>query len=295
MRVAGQKMDLSDRILSATVRPKPIRARFEVRLEDGFQHRLEARLHHPVSHGGNTQLADLTARLRYRHPPHLDRLEPARLQRIPDAAQKHLHPDPGHDPGHRGPIHSRCPRPGVGRHTLPRVHQERRVIDKVEQVTEPASRILTRPTVQFDLHPSYRPEGRIRIRPLHGADVHRRVFEHCIPSLTDTLPSFPMRPGSPRLGVLRRLRPTPPSAGIGPIHHPPPGWEQAWSGIGMVPTFTVARSTGEAPGSTPAASPRLRRRPSPWPPGPEEQCRTRSFPPEMRSGSAPRTSPHPPD
>jgi hypothetical protein len=40
----------------------------------------------------------------------------------------------------------------------------------------------------------------------------------------------------------------------------------------MVPTFTVARSTGEAPGSTPAASPRLRRRPSPWPPGPEEHA-----------------------
>ena len=63
----------------------------------------------------------------------------------------------------------------------------------------------------------------------------------------------------------------------------------------MVPTFTAARSTGEAPGSTPAASPRLRRRPSPWPPSPREQYRTRSSPPEPSRRSAPRTSPHPPD
>jgi hypothetical protein len=59
----------------------------EIRLEDGFEHRLEAGLNHPVGHGGNTKLADLTARLRYRHPPHLDRLELARLQRIPNLAQ----------------------------------------------------------------------------------------------------------------------------------------------------------------------------------------------------------------
>jgi hypothetical protein len=68
------------------------------------------------------------------------------------------------------------------------VHQKHRVIDQVEEVAEPASWILTRPTVQFDLHPSYRPEGRIGVRPLHGASIHRRIFEHCILSLTDTLP-----------------------------------------------------------------------------------------------------------
>ncbi len=35
---------------------------------------------------------------------------------------------------------------------------------------------------------------------------------------------------------------------------------------GMVPVFTENRSIGLAPSSAPAASPRLRRRPSPWPP-----------------------------
>jgi hypothetical protein len=34
----------------------------------------------------------------------------------------------------------------------------------------------------------------------------------------------------------------------------------------MVPTFTIHRSVREAPSSTPAASPRLRRRHSAWPP-----------------------------
>jgi len=33
-----------------------------------------------------------------------------------------------------------------------------------------------------------------------------------------------------------------------------------------VPAFTITRSTREMPSSTPTASPRLRRRPSTWPP-----------------------------
>jgi hypothetical protein len=77
--------------------------------------------------------------------------------------------------------------------------------------------------------------------------------------------------GSPQLGVLRRLRPTPSSAGVGPIHHPP-GLEQAMEGSGWFPRSLLLGSTGEAPGSTPAASPRLRRRPSPWPPGPKSNA-----------------------
>jgi hypothetical protein len=45
-----------------------------------------------------------------------------------------------------------------------------------------------------------------------------------------------------------------------------------------VPTFTAVRSTDEVPGFAPTASPRLRRRPSPWPPGPDFQDPTRSSP-----------------
>src|SRR6266568_7147155 len=62
-----------------------------------------------------------------------------------------------------------------------------------------------------------------------------------------------------------------------------------------VPTFTAARSTGEASGSTPAASPRLRRSPSPWPPDPESGVPAESSPSLEPDGCAPPTSPHPPD
>ena len=61
-----------------------------------------------------------------------------------------------------------------------------------------------------------------------------------------------------------------------------------------VPTFTRSRSTGEAPSSTPAASPRLRRRHSPWPP-----CRLthrdRKFPTTRKPWVRTAPSPHPPD
>ena len=39
-----------------------------------------------------------------------------------------------------------------------------------------------------------------------------------------------------------------------------------WERCGMVPVFTVNRSISPASSFAPAASPRLRRRPSPWPP-----------------------------
>src|SRR5207302_10958266 len=49
---------------------------------------------------------------------------------------------------------------------------------------------------------------------------------------------------------------------------PPTGILLAGEGTaGMVPTFTLNRSPGEVSSYAPAASPRLRRRPSPWPPG----------------------------
>ena len=123
--------------------------------------------------------------------------------------RKRLHPDPGLDPGHRGLIDSRSPCPGVGGHPLPSVHQERRVVDEVEQVTEPAGGIISRPTVQLDLHPPYREVGRTSGSGHATAPVFTGASSDiAILSLTDTLPPFPMCTGFPRLGVLRRLRPT---------------------------------------------------------------------------------------
>ena len=63
----------------------------------------------------------------------------------------------------------------------------------------------------------------------------------------------------------------------------------------MVPTFISNRSTSEASSSTPAASPRLRRRSSPWPPG-RLSHRGQKFPATAKRHRV-RTaaSPYPPD
>jgi hypothetical protein len=53
---------------------------------------------------------------------------------------------------------------------------------------------------------------------------------------------------------------------------PPPTWTAGREGgRKTVPTFTINRSTGSVPSYSPAASPRVRRRPSPWPPGRQPQ------------------------
>ena len=49
-------------------------------------------------------------------------------------------------------------------------------------------------SVQLGLHPSYRQKGPSITGPVHGAGIHRRVFDHHSPSLSDTLPPFPMWP-----------------------------------------------------------------------------------------------------
>jgi len=59
---------------------------------------------------------------------------------------------------------------------------------------------------------------------------------------------------------------------------------------GTVPVFTDRRLTKEEPGYTPAASPRLRRRPSPWPPGPTKEASPEVAHPEVRQA---RTAPSP--
>src|SRR5712691_11389469 len=114
------------------------------------------------------------------HLPYFVRPELASLQRVPDLAQEGPDPDRGLDHGRGGLVDSCGPGALVGGHALPRVHQERRVVDEVEQVTEPAARIFGRPAVQLGLHPPYREIGRTGMRPAHGAGVHRRSFGHYI-------------------------------------------------------------------------------------------------------------------
>jgi hypothetical protein len=64
----------------------------------------------------------------------------------------------------------------------------------------------------------------------------------------------------------------------------------------MVPTFTRNRSMREAPTFTPTASPRLRRRHSPWPPhrGNSPGFGVDLHPPRAVTGHALQTGPYPP-
>jgi hypothetical protein len=80
--------------------------------------------------------------------------------------------------------------------------------------------------------------------------------------------------------------------------HPRPSTDDAPARSGseagqprMVPTFTTDRSTEEVPNCAPAASPRVRRSPSPWPPCRRFQPAQESPRPARR---APLPSPYPP-
>ena len=166
--------------------------------------------------------------------------------------------------------------------------------DEVVQIIEPAGGILPRPVVQLGLHPPYRDRRPVGIWPGHGAGIHRRVFGHCIPSLTNALPPFPMcraLPGSEYYDG------SAPLASFGrhrayPATRPWPGRPRGRTRA--VPTFTAIRSADEAPGFTPAASPRLRRSPSPWPSSSGFEDPARSSPPPEDGRCAPRPSPYPP-
>src|SRR6266487_1183597 len=121
------------------------------------------------------------------------------------------------------------------------------------------------------------------MRPLHGAGIHRRTFGHYLSSLTDTLPPFPMYAALPRPEYYGGSVPPAPSAGVVPI---PTAVSRAGRRRGertrMVPAFTAARSTGEASGSAPAVSPRLRRRQFTVASRPRPRRPCLEFPPVMK-------------
>ena len=152
-----QDVDLGDRVLRAPVRAEPVRARLEVRLEDGFEHCLQAGLDHPVSDGRDTELAELSAFSSVSSPAAL-----RTGRNSPDFSESRIWPRNASTPirvSIMATVALSIPgvrAPALRGHAFPRVHQERRVIDEVEQVTEPAGGIFSRPAVQLDLHPPYR-------------------------------------------------------------------------------------------------------------------------------------------
>jgi hypothetical protein len=100
----------------------------------------------------------------------------------------------------------------------------------------------------------------------HGASVFTgdlRVFQYQDCELAALLRHVA---GSPGLGLLRGLRPVRvPTVDSGPARHRP--WLPAGRAAPVrFPRSPHTRSTGEVPSFAPAASPRVRRSPTPWPP-----------------------------
>jgi site-specific DNA recombinase len=208
---------LCDRVMGAPLGTEPIGDRPKVGLEDGFQHQLERRLHDPVRDGRDPQLADLPGPTRFGDLalPNRQRAERAALDGGPQVVQ-----EPGHahvflDVRGRQAVHAGRARPLVTCDPVERHDQRRRVVHEVEQVIEPAAGIGHRPTVKLGLHPRY-PHPRPDRPPVRSIAVRRCIFRHCsLLPLSTPLPPFPMCPGSPRLGVLRRLRPAPDRSVVG--------------------------------------------------------------------------------
>ena len=103
-----QMVDLGDRVMGTPVRAEPVRARQEVRLEDGLEHRLESGLDDPVGDSRDPQLSQLAA-----DALGIITCRTSTGRNSPDFSdsrmlvQERHDPDLGLDPGHRGPVDPR--------------------------------------------------------------------------------------------------------------------------------------------------------------------------------------------
>ena len=202
-------VDLGDRVLRASVRAEPVRARLEIRLEDGLEHQLQARLDHPVGDGGNSELPELPDSPSGSSPAGPPPAGTPRTSASPGSGPGTPRPRPGPRSWPRWP----CRRPAVRAPLFAdtRSHASARNAGSYTRLNRsPNRRRGSSPAQRCSLTciPRTATLGRECIRPGHGAGIHRRVFGHCsLASCTDTLPPFPMCTGFPRPGVLRRLRP----------------------------------------------------------------------------------------
>src|SRR6266542_1077822 len=257
----GEQAHLGHRIVCPAVGTKPVAAREEVRLPDRLQHQLQGRLDHPVGDRGDPQAAQLAAWLGDHPFPHRQRGETAILQARPQLVEESLDTRCQLN-GRRGTaVHPGGLGPLVPAYPIPGHQQEAGISDKVEQVVEPAMRIITGPTVQLGLDLQY-PALRLAYGVGQFVGIHRRH-----PSWSPGIPGLRLRtcwPPSP-CARLSRARTT-----TGPPSHPdvigrrrtcPPSGRlpKGWGDTRMVPTFTTDSSKkGGArlyPGSFATATP----------------------------------------
>src|SRR3954451_11072092 len=211
-----QMAHLGDRVMSPAPRAKPVGTREEIRLEDRLQHQFQGCLDHPIPDRGNPQATPLAARLRNHSLTYRQRAEATVFHLRPQLIKEHL--DTPRRDGRRGSaIHPGGAGTLVGPHPIPSDQKECRIGDEVEQIIEPAMRIITGPTVQLGLdlpYPSLRPKQ----RELRFVGVHRRLSRH-----SSLLPATCWSP-SPcaRLSRARTTTGPPPdprpSVGNGPAH-----------------------------------------------------------------------------
>ncbi len=292
----GEVVDLGERVMGASARAEPVRARLEVRLEDGFEHQLQRGLDHAVPDGRDAKPAPLARPGLGDHPlPHGQRHKPPSLQVGPQAGEERRLATQPLDVVGRLAVHPGGACAPVPTHPAPANQQERRVTDKVEQVTEPPLRVVDGPSVQLGLDPQY---PRLRLlsrqhRP-RRAGVHQRLLA-CQLQACGLAAPLRHAGGFPALGLLRGLRPLPGPTADGRPARRRAGRAAGRAAPGGFPRSRDDRLTGAVPSSSPAASPRVRRRPSPWPPAaPRIGRRSKSPPAEIHGRRALQPGPHPP-
>jgi len=221
VRAGRQVAHLGHRVVRAAIRAEPVGAQVEVRLEDRLQHQLQGSLDHPVGDGGDPQAAQFPARLGDHPLPHRQRAEAAVFHLRPQHAEEIPGPLPGLDGTGSLPVHPGRARSLVAPHPVPRNQKKRRIGDEVEQIIEPAMRIIAGPAVQLGLDIKY-PALRFEQGGSKLVGTHRRHP-----------PDFPVLPL--RLtGLLRHVRasrartttrpPSRPAAVSRQRACPPPGW-----------------------------------------------------------------------
>ena len=259
-------MDLGDGVLGPALRAEAVAARLEVRLEDRLEHQLQGCLARPgPARSGSracgvcrSALGIIRSRTgRGAKRPSLELSSQLGEQPLapPRTMERRFHP-----------VHAGRPGPPVAPHPTPRHNagtpgqqtrlyrsSNRRSGSSVAHWCSLVWISSTRASASSSVGPRL-------------VGVHRRPPGIPAPLLqTRCLPSPCGRLSRPRttteapshLRAISRRRACPLAAWLA-------GRE---GGPRMVPTFTMHRLTGSAPSFSPAASPRVRRRPSPWPPG----------------------------
>ena len=234
IRSRGELVNFGDRVMCPPFRTETIGTWFEVHLEDRFEHQLQGRLHGTVPRGRDAQSPAFTTTGFGNHPlTHRQRTELSDFDTISQPCRKPLL---------GGEDRSGRPLPSVAPDPRPRNNEDCRVTHKVEQVIEPAIRIIDRPLCNL-----------VWIRSTCDS-THSRSGHNTSVFTDDLLPfqyfhyelaaALGHVTGFPGPGLLRRLRHVPTClADDEPTRHRP-GWSANGTSPGRFPRSPHHRSTG---------------------------------------------------